>query len=140
MRITLGELQSSMSALQELSALKFPAKVSYRLARVLKSAEAEMGHLRTAHFELVQRLGTKASDSDNFQVLPENMTQFQLQMTDLLTESAEIWGDPLPIDLLGDVQIEPSVLANLDWLVIGPEQTDAPQLLNGKTVGAEAVN
>ena len=139
--ITLGELQASVPALQQLATEKFTAKVAYRLSRILKSAESEMTSLKTAHFDLVKKLGVKVEgEGDQWRVLPENLEKFNEEMAGLLSEAAHVWGDPQDISLLGEVELEPRLLAALDWLIIDSEQPEpAPELVNGKTAG-ETVN
>jgi len=141
MQPTLGELQASAPALQQLAGLKLPAKVSYRLSRALTSAESEMKNLQKEHFHLVKKLGVKVEgEGDQWKVLPENLEKFNEEMAGLLAEPAHVWGDPLDISLLGDAEIEPRVLAALDWLIVDSEQPEpAPQLVNGKTAD-ETVN
>jgi len=150
MKVSLGEINNSLAALRTLASLKFPARVAYRLGRVLKTAESEVADFKRINDETVRRLGAPVKpppDKDGnlppeeawgWQVTPENMAQFVAEITEFLDEQIELWGDPLPLELLGDVQIEPQVLANLDWLIDGGEQADAQGLVNGKATEAEA--
>ncbi len=138
MRITLGELQSSLPALQELASNKFPARVAYRLGRILKAAESEVQHLREAHFALVKQLGEQG-EGDNWKVKPEHLEQFQREMAELLAEECDLWGSPLDVSALGDAQLEPQLLAVLTWLITDDEHTDVPQLVNGKAQAEAAM-
>ena len=130
MQISLGELQNSLAALQELVKNKFAARTAYRLGRVIKVAEVEIAALRTAHFELVQRLGEQETDSENWTVLTANLEQFRRELEELLAEQITLPGDPLQIGQLGECQLEPAGLAVLDWLIVDEESE--PGLVNGK--------
>ena len=118
MKITLQQLSDSMTALEALAALQFPAKVSYRLGRVLTSAQSEMDLFRKAHIALVQKYGTEGETAGSFIVPNERLDEFRPEFEGLLAETCEVWGDPLNIDLLGEVAIAPSTLAPLSWLIV----------------------
>lgn len=127
MRITLRELSDGFAALERLTQTKFPVKVSYRLGRVYASAQSEMEILRKQHVELVKKHGAEdAEKPGNFIVPPENLDAFRPEFDDLMSEECELWGDPIALELLGDAEIEPMILAPLGWLIVDGASEKAP--------------
>lgn len=118
MKITLKQLSDSVTALEALAAIQFPAKVSYRLGRVLTSAQTELEIFRKAHIALVQKYGTQGESEGSFVVPNDRLDEFRPEFEGLLAETCEVWGDPIHIDLLGEVAIAPSTLAPLSWLIV----------------------
>lgn len=117
MKITLKQLSQSFGALQELARVQFPAKVAYRLSRVVTSAQAELETLQKAHLELIKKHGAVEVDG-KFEVPKDSLAAFIPEYEELLTEEVTIWGDAISIDLLGDAPIAPAVLAPLGWLIV----------------------
>ena len=131
MKLTLRQLSQSLGALQELAQVQFPAKVSYRLSRVVTSAQAELETLQKAHLELIKKHGAVENEG-KFEVPPDQLSAFIPEYDELLAEEVSVWGDPIDVSLLGDAEIAPAVLAPLSWLIVdGSEQSEKAKAANG---------
>ena len=144
MDITLKQLRDSFGALQALAQIEFKAKTAYRLGRILDSAVSEINIFNKAHLALIEKHGAvdvPVLDDDSRPVLDEQgqprtqktvpkdkLKEFEPEFLDLLTGPATLWGEPLHIDLLGEVEIAPAILAPLDWLIVdGSEKAEKPK-------------
>jgi len=130
LKITLKQLSQSFGALQELAQVQFPAKVSYRLSRVVTSAQAELETLQKAHLELIKKHGAVETDG-KFEVPKDRLEAFIPEYDGLLSEEVTIWGDAIGIDLLGDAEIAPVVLAPLSWLIVDTAEPEKVRAANG---------
>lgn len=133
MKVSFGKLHTSRDALPILADTKLPIKASYRIGRVLTSYQSEIQIFNKAHIELVQKHGGVEDEQGRMQVPKDRMDAFLPEFEELLSEECEIWGDPIHIDLLGDAEIEPGVLAVLSWLI-----TDGSEVAAEKPKAAAA--
>lgn len=120
MKVTIQQLLESREALQTLAQGEYPARLSYRLARLVKSAQGELQGAQEAHVQLVKRLGVEIAP-EQWQVPQgdaEKMAEFQREYDGLVSVIVEVWGDPIPIAEFGDAPLKPAMLSALDWLIV----------------------
>lgn len=124
MKVSFRKLHTSRDALPILANTKLPIKASYRIGRVLTSYQSEIQIFNKAHIELIQKHGGVQDEQGLMQVPKESLPTFLPEFEELLSEECELWGDPIHIDLLGDAEIEPGVLAVLSWLITDGSETE----------------
>jgi len=126
MKITLWQLNESYQALLKLAQAEFQKdkhKLAYKLSRVVKSAKAEVDALGESLNDLMCKCGFEPGSGE---VAQEKLKDYNDQAKAFMRETqAEIWGDPILIDDLGDVAISAFDLALLDWLIV--ETTEQPK-------------
>lgn len=119
MIITLREILASQQALSELAQEKFNARMAYQIAKTLNDVNREFEALRKQHAGLIEKHGYETVQTDAGEmrvVMAENQAAFQAEFNELLDIETEIWGNPLSLDALGNVQISPASVAALGWL------------------------
>jgi predicted house-cleaning noncanonical NTP pyrophosphatase (MazG superfamily) len=119
--ITLRQLVASADALGEFANQKWPAKLSFRLSKTVKSAQAELKDYFETRDNLIKDLGEEIEgrNGKQIQVKKENKDSFKEQIEALLDEEIALQGRVISLDELPDnVEVSATVLADLDWLII----------------------
>jgi hypothetical protein len=129
--MTLRQLIASAPALQKLTAsTKLPPRVAFRLARLMKAAQAEFEAFATQRDALLRRLGERVStpDGDRYELqTPEARDTFAKEMESLLNEPVALPSVVLhfPEDLGQEDGLSPQEFMLLDWLIVeAPADTD----------------
>jgi hypothetical protein len=114
MKVSIGAVIAAEDCLATLAKLKLPAKVAvqlFRMAKVVRS-EAEVFHAKRN--ELMRQLGTerpsetpeeKALGPSIVTVPQAHIPAFMKELTELSTVEVEMTCEPLPVSLLGDIQL-----------------------------------
>lgn len=135
---TLGQVALAEPALAQIAAIRLPVKTAYHVAKLLRLVQDETRLFQERRNEAIRRHGTErpataeeraASGPTIVEVLPghEGWSAFLTEMRELESVSVTLpWG-PLTLDMLGQVEIEPSVLLNLGPLLADDESPAVPQ-------------
>src|SRR5215470_15130155 len=120
MKVTLWQLNQSYQALLRLAGQEIPKehhKLTYKLSRIVKSAETEIETLVDSQSDLMNKCGFRQGEQN---VDIEKIEDFNRQSKKFMRETAcDIWGDPFTYDEIRElVSITALDLANLDWLII----------------------
>ncbi len=111
MKISLNEIVSSVEGLKALLDTKLPVKVSYKISKLINNQlNRELKNYEEVRTKLIIELGVKKDNGDSEVVDPEKIKEFQSKLTELLKEEVEIEWEPLSVEDLGDVSIEPKNL------------------------------
>jgi len=112
--LTVQEMIDSIPTLRELSNKQLKSKVAYRVARLLREVQAESETFETARVNLIKLYGAKdengnlkTDENGNTYIEQDKITEFNSELTDLLTNKITINGDKLNIDDLGDETFTP---------------------------------
>jgi hypothetical protein len=129
MKVKIKNIIDGIQALSDLSSQKFPVKVSYKIGRILNDCQRELKHYEASRIALVNSLGEvvgkDAMGEPQYAVMkPEALKEFQKQYSELVEIETTLWGDKLKLDDLGDKEIEPAIIAALDWLFVDFEEED----------------
>ena len=113
MKVELGKIVGSSEPLGKLMQEKIPIATSFRLAKVLKSVQAELGIYDEMRKKLIEELGVDGEikqDSKNF-------NKFVEQMNKLLAEKVSVKVEKIKSENLSKVEISPADLLALEWVV-----------------------
>lgn len=114
-QMPLRTLVDSVSALNELAALKLKPIVAFKVARLIQDLN---GHLRA--FEEAKRKAFETygvPDEKEGMVIPlDKQPEFMSEMDEVVSQEITFNIPSLTINELGDVAISPGVLASLIWL------------------------
>lgn len=113
----LHQLIDSTEALKSLSEKSFSALVSFRLSKVIKVVDVETKEFHDARIKLAKEMGSLSEDGAQFVIPPEKQPAFSTQLTDLLMEEVAIPGDQIKIADIEKTELEPKLLATLEWLI-----------------------
>lgn len=92
-------------------------KLAWFLARVLRSAKAELETLSESLNDLMRKCGFEPGQEN---VTEDEQRDYNERATAFMKETeCDLWGNPIAFDKLGGVvSIVPADLAMLDWLFI----------------------
>ena len=95
-----------------------PTKVSYRFGKLATKIQAELKDFDKARQELIESChGILSEDKTNFTFSPDDAPVFSKGVQELFDETFElesVW--PMPIDMLGNVELSPADLLTLEPL------------------------
>ena len=134
MKVTLKQLNRGYGHLQQLAAQELPAKVAYKVGRILDGAESEQNRLNKAFAKIAKDLGfTLGSQNQPPQMIetkaavPEDIIEkFNGQADDLMTAEVELWGDPFKLSELTTAKLTGAMCATLNWLIIEDDAAAEP--------------
>jgi len=120
-QVKIVELLNSTDTLQKLSQQDFKAKLAWSIARLLKSAEAEIQSFNETRMNLIRKYGEKDENGDlitdekgNCKIDQESLTEFSTQLGDLLETTVEINANKIKVEQLDDVDFTPSEMTILE--------------------------
>lgn len=113
---TVKELLDNVKPLQELVEQKMPIATAYKIGKLIKECEVIIELFEGHKKELFEKFGNTLEDN-NIEIPQENVEEFSKEIEVYLNEEIEIEVPAITIDMLGNIEIEPSALASLDWLI-----------------------
>lgn len=115
MIIKLQTLKDSQESLKKLAKVVLPAKIGYRINKVLNKVNSEVRSFEDQRFALIKRLGKQTNaESDTWQLLPENNEAFNKEMKELGEIEVDIDFEKLKIEDLGEIHVAPEIL--VEWV------------------------
>jgi hypothetical protein len=112
------DLHNIFGPLQQLGNIKLPATASYRVGKGFKKLQSVLNEFEKKRMALAAELGTISKDGSKFEFTPENDVIFKDKMNIALAVEVNIDLPKLAIADLANVNIEPSILAALDGIII----------------------
>lgn len=119
--VKIEDLLNSVDTLQKLAQKDFKAKLAWQVARLLKSAEAEIQSFNETRMNLIKKYGEKdengeliTDENGNCKIIPEDIETFTNELNELITSEVEINANKLDINLFGDIDFTPSNMAALE--------------------------
>ena len=120
-KVKLSDLLNSTDTLSKLSQKDFKAKLAWSIARLLKSAEAEIQSFNETRMNLIKKYGEKdengeliTDDKGNCKINNEVVEAFSSELNELMNTEVEINANKIDIKLLEDVDFTPSDMAVLE--------------------------
>lgn len=121
--VSLNELLNARNALTTLANTELPAKLSYRVAKMLKKVEGEYEAYDTARLSALQTYAIKDEDGNfvpdkeggqaaTFE--PDKRILFEQDIQTLLSTMVEINEQPIPLELLEKVELTPAHMVQLE--------------------------
>lgn len=135
MKITLKQLNRGYGHLQFLASQELPAKVAYKVGRILDGAESEQTRLNKHFAKLAKSLGFTLGNKEQppqmieskGEVPEEIIEKFNDQADELMTAEVELWGDPFKVSELANcAKLTGAMCATLHWMIIEDDATAEP--------------
>ena len=104
MNFALGEIRGMKDPLITLLDKEIPIKAAWKLNRLIKGFDKELGEIEEFRISLVQKLG-EAGEDGNVSVPQEKMEQFVTEFNELLNQEVAIEYEAIDIDVFGDVTV-----------------------------------
>ena len=114
MKVSLFEIQSSVSVLNKLVELPLPARSSYKFVKIMKKFNDELKTLEDERQKLIVKYGQEVHG--NYTVSEENREQFVKEFTELMETQLEVDWDPISIDSLGSVELSVAEITKIQFL------------------------
>jgi len=115
MKVSLGEIFMSTSAMNKLIDAPLPAKLSFRLIRAMKEMNDCLKGLEDERAKLIKKYGQDSGDG-NITVSEENKNKFLEDFYSLLEENVEIVWEPIEPELLGDTALSVAEISKIGFL------------------------
>ncbi len=114
MKLKLSQVVGSVESLKALLETKVPAKTAYWLSKLINNQiERELKAFNVARDNLIKEHGTEDEDK-SVSVKEGKMGEYNEKLVELLETEIEVEWNPLKIEDLGDIKIEPKNLVS--WL------------------------
>lgn len=97
MKVKLIEVYGSVSALNKLMEEPLPAKISFKLMKLLSLLNNEVKMIEEQRLKLIKQYST-----DGIGVADENKEVFVKEFTDFLNDELDLNWEPISIDSLGE--------------------------------------
>ena len=122
--VKISDLLNSTETLQKLAQKDFKAKLAWSIARLLKSAEAEIQSFNDTRMNLIRKYGQKdengeliTDENGNCKIEQESINEFTNELNELVNTEVEINANKIDINLLEDIDFTPSDMAILEPFV-----------------------
>lgn len=113
---TVKQLLDNSKALHELVVQKMPIATAYKLGKMIKECDVVIELFESHKKELFEKFGNVLEDG-NIEIPKEKVEAFGEEINVYLDEEIDIAIPKITIEQLGNIEIEPSVLTSLDWLI-----------------------
>lgn len=143
MKVTLAKIVNSAAGLRKLVNEPLPAKISYRIKRIMDAVTSESARVEAVRVDLITKYADEQTPEQKEKGDPIRVTQkikeFQEEFGPVLDEEIELNCEPLPFSDIENVKLTVQDLVTLEtWFEI-PEQLKAPIVPEGTVeVSAEA--
>lgn len=116
-KVKLSDIVNSVEGIKALLDTKLPIKTAYWISKLVNSQiERELKIYNEQREKLVIEFGTKSDDGTTQVKDPKDLKKFMEKLNLLLDLEVELKWDPINIEDLGDVKIEPRHLPG--WLFV----------------------
>lgn len=113
MKFALGEIRGMKDPLSNLVEKEIPIRAAWKLNRLIKTFDKELGEIEEFRVKLVQKLGESKEEGD-IQVPDDKMDQFIKEFNELLNNEIETDFEPIDVDIFGDISISAKDMMVLD--------------------------
>ncbi len=120
-KVKILQLINSAEMLQKLSKQDFTAKLAWKIARLLKAAEAEIQSFNETRMTLINKYGEKDENGQlitdeigNCKIDEASVTEFSKQLNDLLDTEVEINANKMKMEDLEEVKFTPNEIGLLE--------------------------
>lgn len=115
MKVSLGEIFVSTSVMNKMVDATLPAKLSFRLVRMMKGMNDALVNLEEERSKLIKKYGKEQGDG-TVTVSEENKKQFVDEFNDLLAEQIEINWEPVEPEEFGDTPLSVGDISKIAFL------------------------
>ena len=122
-QVTLNDIITNNSLFREIHSRPMPARAAFKVARLIRELDKENEMFDKQRIDIVTRYAKRDENSDmieeNNQVLidDDKMQQFQDEFNALLDTEVEVNAEKLDIEDLGDIELTPKQIMNLEKFI-----------------------
>jgi len=122
-KVTLNDIITNNNLFREIHSKPMPARTAFKVARLIRELDKENEMFDKQRIDIVTRYAKRDENGDmieeNNQVLidDDKMKQFQDEFNALLDTEVEVNAEKLSIDDLGDIELTPKQIMNLEKFI-----------------------
>lgn len=109
-----SDILNGIEALKILQTKKLPAKAAYRIVLFVKDVEKVLSSYNETRIGLLEKYGTKL-ENGSYEINDEE--KLKEEMNEVLEEEVDIKNPEITLDMIEDIQIEPSILSSLSFII-----------------------
>ena len=117
MKFALGEIRNMKDPLASLLDKEVPIKTAWKLNRLIKAFDKELGDIEDFRVSLIKKLGVE-DESGNVQVPEDKMNEFVTEFNELLQQEIDIEFETIDVDTFGDVNLSARDLMVLEKIFV----------------------
>lgn len=114
--VTLADLLASQQALQSLAQQPLPARLAFKLSKVLKAVTKELDTCNETRIKLCDQYGTKREDG-SYKFSKANEELVNKEYNDLVQTQVTIRGEHIDLEDLPGLTISAADVIRLAWLM-----------------------
>jgi len=119
-KISLLELVNMQPTLRKMVTKELPAKLAYRLAKLIKNLETEYTSYEETRKKLVGKYGDKEEDN-SISVPPDKIDVFMGELNEVLKEEVEITYIPFSLDEIEKIELTVQDIVSIERFLVGKE-------------------
>ena len=117
MKFALGEIRGMKNPLGGLIDKEIPIKTAWKLNRLIKAFDKELGEIEEFRVGLVQKLGV-ADEDGAVTVGEEQMEQFVTEFNELLNTEIDVEFEPISVEVFGEVAVSAKDMMILEKIFV----------------------
>ena len=119
MRTTIKQIIQASEALQSIYNQKLPATAAYTLFKIIEKADKELELFNQIRTKLLEEKADKDPEQEGSFTFKDDQArmEFEQEVEKLLNKEVEIESEKLGMESLSGVEMRPSDVAALSWLI-----------------------
>ena len=116
MKVKLIDIYNSVPVMNKVLETSLSASLAFQLTKLLKTLNEEMKSIEDQRVKLVEKFGTKQSETDTLMVSDENKEKFMGEFSELLNTSIDLAWEPLSVSKVEGLQLTVNDMSRVDFL------------------------
>lgn len=117
MKVKLEKLVMSVDSLSKLFEKPMPIRTTFRLKKIVQEVDNNLKIYDESRTTLLKKYGDMQEDN-SYKVDPEKQQELEDEHRELLDSEISFGFEPIPAELLGNIDMTPKDLLLLDWLIV----------------------
>lgn len=120
MKVKLGQIVSSVDALNKIAQQPMKASVSFQVAKNLKTLSEELAVYEQSRGDLIRKYGNENKEDGSFAIEPnsEELPKFQKELGELLNVDVDLNGfKQIKLSNLSKCELTPQEMASLEFAI-----------------------
>lgn len=123
-QVTLNDILNNAEIFRELSAKALPVKTAFKIARLIRELNKENTTFDESRRQIIEKFAErdengriKQTPEGNIQLQQDKIEECNNELVELLNTTIEINVDKINIDALGDIELTPAQMINLEAFI-----------------------
>ena len=123
-QVTLNDILNNAEIFRELSAKALPVKTAFKIARLIRELDKENTTFDESRRQIIEKYAErdengriKQTPEGNIQLQQDKIEECNNELVELLNTTIEINVDKISIDALGDIELTPVQIINLEAFI-----------------------